>query len=63
MATDRLASHFDQQRHLAAQSEAAQFRDAGCQHSGHSRIHRIAALGEDAVTRLHFEIVAAATIS
>ncbi len=53
----RLAGHLDQQGHLAAESEAAQFRDAGSQDAGHARIHCVAAFGQDPVTRLHFEIV------
>ena len=52
-----LAGHLDQQRHLAAESEAAQFRDAGSQDAGHAGIHCVAAFGQDAVARLHFEIV------
>ena len=53
----RLAGHLDQQRHFAAQPEAAQFGDAGGQGAGDAGIHRVAALREDAVTGLDFEIV------
>ena len=53
----RLAGHLDQQRHLAAQSEAAQLGDAGGQNAGDSGVDGIAALRQHPVTGFHFEVV------
>ena len=53
----RSPRHFYQERHLAAQSEAAQFGDTSGQHCRHARIYGIAALREDPVAGLHFEVV------
>ncbi len=52
-----LAGHLDQQRHLAPESETAEFGNARCQNAGYARIHGIAALGQDAVSGFDFEIV------
>ena len=53
----RFAGHLHQQRHFAAESEAAQFGDADRQNAGNTGIHGIAALRENPVSGLHFEIV------
>ena len=52
-----------EQRHFAAQADMILLRDRGGQHRRDPGVHRVAALFQNAIARLHFQLLPAPIIS